>query len=44
MWSLKSGQYDDLDGAMQRVLTDDRDDGGALASFRAEEHEDRTGA
>ncbi|WP_300531727.1 cbb3-type cytochrome oxidase assembly protein CcoS [Maricaulis sp.] len=23
MWSLKSGQYDDLDGAAQRILMDD---------------------
>jgi cbb3-type cytochrome oxidase maturation protein len=23
LWSLKSGQYDDLDGAAFRVLTDD---------------------
>lgn len=23
MWSLKSGQYDDLDGAAHRILTDD---------------------
>lgn len=23
MWSLKSGQYDDLDGASQRILLDD---------------------
>lgn len=22
-WSLKSGQYDDLDGAAQRILMDD---------------------
>ncbi|HRE60675.1 MAG TPA: cbb3-type cytochrome oxidase assembly protein CcoS [Micropepsaceae bacterium] len=25
MWSLRSGQYDDLDGAAQRILTDDDD-------------------
>jgi cbb3-type cytochrome oxidase maturation protein len=25
MWSLKSGQYDDLDGAAERVLHDDGD-------------------
>tara|TARA_R110002110_G_scaffold59243_2_gene167866 strand:+ start:482 stop:691 length:210 start_codon:yes stop_codon:yes gene_type:complete len=24
-WSLKSGQYDDLDGAAQRILMDDGD-------------------
>jgi cbb3-type cytochrome oxidase maturation protein len=23
MWTLRSGQYDDLDGAAQRVLLDD---------------------
>jgi cbb3-type cytochrome oxidase maturation protein len=23
MWSLKSGQFDDLDGAAQRILMDD---------------------
>jgi cbb3-type cytochrome oxidase maturation protein len=23
LWSLKSGQYDDLDGAARRILTDD---------------------
>lgn len=23
MWSIKSGQYDDLDGAAQRILLDD---------------------
>jgi cbb3-type cytochrome oxidase maturation protein len=23
LWSLKSGQYDDLDGAAVRILTDD---------------------
>ena len=25
MWSLKSGQYDDLDGAAERILLDDDD-------------------
>ncbi|MHB0953561.1 MAG: cbb3-type cytochrome oxidase assembly protein CcoS [Allorhizobium sp.] len=25
LWSLKSGQYDDLDGAAWRVLSDDDD-------------------
>jgi cbb3-type cytochrome oxidase maturation protein len=24
-WTLKSGQYDDLDGAAQRILLDDDD-------------------
>lgn len=26
LWSLKSGQYDDLDGAAQRILFDDDDE------------------
>lgn len=25
MWSLKSGQYDDLDGAAERILHDETD-------------------
>lgn len=25
IWSLKSGQYDDLDGAARRILIDDND-------------------
>lgn len=28
LWSLKSGQYDDLDGAAERVLLDDDLPGG----------------
>lgn len=26
MWALKSGQFDDLDGAAERILLDDEDD------------------
>jgi cbb3-type cytochrome oxidase maturation protein len=26
LWSLRSGQYDDLDGAAMRILLDDPDD------------------
>ncbi|MGL6043013.1 MAG: cbb3-type cytochrome oxidase assembly protein CcoS [Sandaracinobacteroides sp.] len=26
LWSVRSGQYDDLDGAARRILTDDDDD------------------
>lgn len=26
LWSLKSGQYEDLDGAGERILLDDEDD------------------
>ena len=25
MWSLRSGQYDDLDGAAERILFEDKD-------------------
>jgi cbb3-type cytochrome oxidase maturation protein len=25
-WTLKSGQYDDMDGAAERILIDDEDD------------------
>ncbi|MGF1608476.1 MAG: cbb3-type cytochrome oxidase assembly protein CcoS [Kiloniellales bacterium] len=28
LWSLKSGQFDDLDGAAQRILFDDEEDEG----------------
>ena len=26
IWSLRSGQYDDLDGAAERILHDDEDE------------------
>ena len=26
LWSLKSGQYDDLDGAAERILYDENDE------------------
>lgn len=26
LWSLKSGQFEDLDGAAERILMDDEDD------------------
>ncbi len=26
LWALRSGQYDDLDGAAQRILNDDDED------------------
>jgi cbb3-type cytochrome oxidase maturation protein len=26
MWTLRSGQYDDLDGAAERILMDDDDE------------------
>lgn len=32
LWSLRSGQYEDLDGAAERILLDD--EGGAAANNR----------
>ena len=29
LWALKSGQFDDLDGAAERILFDDDDDHAA---------------
>jgi len=29
LWSLRSGQYEDLDGAAERILFDDEDEDGA---------------
>jgi cbb3-type cytochrome oxidase maturation protein len=26
LWSIRSGQYEDLDGAAERILIDDEDD------------------
>lgn len=33
VWSLKSGQYDDLDGAANRILNDNEDDNGENSSL-----------
>lgn len=27
MWSMRDGQYDDMDGAASRILIDEEDDG-----------------
>ncbi len=32
MWALRSGQYEDLDGAAWRILSSDDDDGPAAMS------------
>jgi cbb3-type cytochrome oxidase maturation protein len=40
MWSLRSGQYDDLDGAAERIFLEmdgDRGGGGERATFTAGE-------
>lgn len=34
MWSIKSGQYDDMEGAATRVLLDDDDEPGKTADTR----------
>lgn len=38
MWAMRSGQFDDLDGAAERILYDDEDedDGDAKADGRKE--------
>jgi cbb3-type cytochrome oxidase maturation protein len=33
-WALRSGQFDDVDGAAERILIDDDDDAPAPASRR----------
>ena len=35
LWALRSGQYEDLDGAAQRVLLDDEKDLEAVREARA---------
>ena len=32
MWALRSGQFDDLEGARQRILFDDEDEPGPRAN------------
>ena len=34
LWSLRSGQYDDLDGAAVRILEEDDQDRGAASASR----------
>lgn len=34
MWALRSGQYEDLEGASQRILDDDKDEPGAQQNGR----------
>jgi cbb3-type cytochrome oxidase maturation protein len=34
LWALRSGQYDDMDGAAQRILLDDDEAGGTQADER----------
>lgn len=36
LWSLRSGQYDDLDGAAERILLDEEGDGLDVAGPSAQ--------
>lgn len=38
LWSLKSGQYEDLDGASERILLDDEDDHPAQSGRTGPRH------
>lgn len=37
IWSLRSGQYDDMEGAAVRILIDDGDDPDALGTAQSED-------
>jgi len=41
LWTLRSGQYDDLDGAAERILLDDKDDHAGAGSLEAVEEVNR---
>ncbi len=43
LWSLRSGQYDDLDGAAERVLLDDEDEMPLTGSVRQDRKEQPAG-
>ena len=36
LWTMRSGQYEDLEGAAERILIDDEDDAPAVLSSRAD--------
>jgi cbb3-type cytochrome oxidase maturation protein len=42
LWSLRSGQYDDLDGAAERILLDDGDDVLDVAGPSVQKESDRS--
>lgn len=42
LWSLRSGQYDDLDGAAERILLDEEDDRLDAAAPSAPKEADRS--
>ncbi|HVK90306.1 MAG TPA: cbb3-type cytochrome oxidase assembly protein CcoS [Mycoplana sp.] len=43
LWSLRTGQYDDLEGAAERILLDEEDDsivhGSSSSTGRAKDHQ-----
>ncbi len=41
IWALRSGQFDDLEGAAYRILEDDEDDGPAPRDAPAKHNGDR---
>lgn len=42
LWSLRSGQYDDLDGAAERILLDDGDEVLDVAGPSVQKESDRS--
>lgn len=42
LWSLRSGQYDDLDGAAERILLDEEGDGLEAAGSSAQKEPERS--
>lgn len=42
LWSLRSGQYDDLDGAAERILLDEEGDGLDADGPSAQKHDNRS--
>jgi cbb3-type cytochrome oxidase maturation protein len=42
LWSLRSGQYDDLDGAAERILLDEEGDGLDMAAPSVQKEPERS--
>ncbi|KPQ22864.1 MAG: cytochrome oxidase maturation protein, cbb3-type [Porphyrobacter sp. HL-46] len=36
LWSMRDGQYDDMDGAANRILIEDEDDDGNIGGSKGE--------
>jgi len=41
LWALRSGQYEDLDGAAERILLDDKDEHDGAGRLTARDEADR---